>query len=64
MTVLSIRQLPFLPWSRRNVRSERRDRIDIRVRERRVIVSQMIAAGACESEFGVQMLMAALPKEY
>lgn len=32
--------------------------------ERRRIVSEMIAAGACDSEYGVQMLMSVFPDRF
>lgn len=32
--------------------------------ERRRIIGDMIAAGACESEYGVQMLMSVFPEEF
>lgn len=32
--------------------------------ERRKIVSEMIATGACDSEYGVQMLMSVFPGKY
>lgn len=32
--------------------------------ERRKIVGDMIAAGACDSEYGVQMLMSVFPDQF
>lgn len=64
MTALSLAPLSFFNWTSLKARPkvDNTDRFDRD--ERRKIVADMIAAGACDCEFGVQMLMSVFPDQF
>lgn len=65
MTVPALSPFSFLTWTFRKSgprNAEDPDIIDDA--ERRKIVREMIAAGACNSEYGVQMLMSMYPDQF
>lgn len=64
MTALSIRQIPFLNWTRRSVPARTETTAPVHDPQRRDFACQLIAAGACDSEFGVQMLMSVYPDRF
>ena len=64
MTALSLSPFSFPTWTSWKSEPKVDDTIQIDDAERREIVSEMIAAGACDSEYGVQMLMSVFPDQF
>lgn len=64
MTALSISRFSFLNWTFRTTEPKVEDSARHYDAERRKIVGHMIAAGACNSEHGVQMLMSVFPDQF
>lgn len=57
MNAMSLPAFSVFPWTARKSEQITDQTIQTDDAERRRIVSEMIAAGACDSEYGVQMLM-------
>ena len=57
MNALSLPAFSFFPWTSRKSEQMTDRTIKTDDAERHRIVGEMIAAGACDSEYGVQMLM-------
>jgi len=64
MTALSLSPFSFLAWTFRKPEPMVEDTSPFDDAERRKIVGDMIAAGACDSEYGVQMLMSVFPDRF
>jgi hypothetical protein len=64
MTALTLSPFSFLTWTSRKADSSAADTARIDDVERRKIVGDLISAGACESEHGVQMLMSVFPDQF
>ena len=64
MTALSISTFSFLSRAFRKTEPKVDDIAMVNDVERRKIVGDMIAAGACESEYGVLMLMSVCPDQF
>ena len=64
MTALSFSRLSFLFRAPQNSEPRVDDAVQIDDAERRRIVGELIAAGACDSEYGVQMMMSIFPDRY
>lgn len=61
MTALSLAPFSFFNWTFRKAQAKADDTDHFDRDERRRIAAEMIAAGACDSEFGAQMLMSVFP---
>lgn len=64
MTALFLSPISFLTWTFRKADSKVHDPAQLDGVERRKIVGDMIAAGACDSEYGVLMLMSIYPDQF
>ncbi len=64
MTALSLSPLSFPTWTFRKAQPEVDDTVRIDDAERRMIIGDMIAAGACDNEHGVQTLMSVFPDQF
>lgn len=64
MTALSLSPFSILNWTFRKAKPKVDDTALFYDVERRKIVGHMIAAGACNSEYGVQMLMSVFPDQF
>lgn len=64
MTALFLSPFSFVIWTSRKAQPKVDDTVLYDGRERREIVGDMIAAGACDSEYGVQMLMSVFPDQF
>ncbi|PHQ79158.1 MAG: hypothetical protein COB65_12990 [Thalassobium sp.] len=64
MTALFFSSFPRLTWPARKAAPKVDDSAPVHDVARRKIVSEMIAAGACDSEYGMQMLMSVYPDEF
>lgn len=64
MNVLSLPAFSFFRWTSRRSEQMTDQTIQTDDAERRRIVGEMIAAGACDSEYGVQMLMSVFPDRF
>ncbi|MDU8942326.1 hypothetical protein [Ovoidimarina sediminis] len=64
MTTLSLPAFLVFPWRSRTSGQMADDTMPTGDADRRRIVGEMIAAGACDSEFGIQMLMSIFPDEF
>jgi len=64
MTALSLPLFSFYTWTVRRAEPTVDDTASFDDVERRKVVGDMIAAGACDSEFGVQMLMSIYPNQF
>lgn len=64
MTTLSLSPFSLLPWSV-SQRDSRDHEVDQSTEaDRRRVLNEMMAAGACDSEVGAQMLMAVYPDRF
>ncbi len=64
MTALSAFSLSLLTWPFRLSEPKAIKTEQFDATARRQIVNDMIATGACDSEYGVQLLMAAFPDQF
>ncbi|SEK09623.1 hypothetical protein MAA5396_04826 [Marinovum algicola] len=64
MTALTLSPFSFLAWTFRKYERAADDTARFDDVERRKIVGDLIAAGACESEYGVEMLMSVCPDRF
>jgi len=64
MTALFLSPFSFLASTPRKSEPKADDTATFNDVERRKIVGNMIAAGACDSEYGVQMLMSIFPDQF
>lgn len=64
MKALSLTAFPLFPWAARKSEQAIDQTIRTDDAERRRVVGEMIAAGACDSEYGVQMLMSVFPDQF
>jgi hypothetical protein len=64
MTALTLSPFSFLTWPRRKAEPKVDDTAHFEGTERRKVVGDLIAAGACDSEYGMQMLMSVFPDEF
>ncbi|UWQ12931.1 hypothetical protein K3556_08045 [Aliiroseovarius sp. M344] len=64
MTTLSLSPFSFLNWTFQKDTENVDDTDQFDGVERRKIIGDMIAAGACDSEYGVQMLMSVFPEQF
>lgn len=64
MTALTHSPFSFLAEPVRTTEPKVADADFIDDAERRALVNEMIAAGACDSEYGVQMMMSVFPGRF
>lgn len=64
MTALFLSPLSLLTWPFRTSEPTVEDNGKVTDEEGRRIVNDLIAAGACDSDYGVQMLMAVYPDQF
>lgn len=64
MTALSFSRFSFPTWLFRASEPKTDDTAPFDDAERRKIIGDMISAGACDSEYGVQMLMSVYPDQF
>lgn len=64
MTVLSVFPFSFFSWTYRKAEPMVHKTAPFDGAERRMIVADLITAGACDSEYGVQMLMSVFPDQF
>jgi hypothetical protein len=66
MTALSLSRFPYFSWSvpKAGQRVAANDATRVDDAQRRKIVGDIIAAGACDSEYGVLMFMSVFPDQF